>query len=195
MMRNSLRLVPFLIAFSASPAMAAEGGLLSPSGGLIVWTILIFLIVLGVLYKLAFPHLLGAVEAREQRIRELLASAERDREEAQALLAQQRQEHEALRAQAQELFAEARAGGERMREELLAQTRREQEEMLARARREIQTESDRVLDAIRRETVDLAIAAAEKLVQRNLDSEQNRHLVRDFLGKVEQGSSTVPAGV
>lgn len=192
---SRLALLP-LMPLTATPLYAAEeGGLLSINTGLMVWTVLIFLIVLAVLYWLAFPHILGAVEAREQRIRELLASAARDREEAQQILAQQKQEHEALRAQAQELFAEARAGGERIREDLLAQARREQEEMLARARRDIQAESDRAMDAIRRETVELAIAAAEKLVQRNLDDEQNRRLVRDFLGEAESRAPTIAAGV
>ncbi|CAN5631008.1 F0F1 ATP synthase subunit B [soil metagenome] len=192
-------LLPFaaLSVLAATPvnAVEGEGGLLTPEGGLMLWTLVVFAIVLLVLYRFAYPHLLGAVEAREQRIRELLASAERDRAEAHEILAQQKQEHEALRAQAQELFAEARSSGERMREELLAQARREQEEMLARARRDIQAESDRAMETIRGETVDLAIAAAEKLVQRNLDDEQNRRLVRDFLGEAERRAPSIAAGV
>lgn len=192
-----LLLVPALALLSAAPAVAAEegGGLLEPQAGLIFWQIVVFVVVLALLYKFAYPYILGAVEAREQRIRELLAAAARDREEAQALLEQQKKEHEELRSQAQEIFAEARAAGERLREELLEQARREQEEMLARARRDIAAEQERALDALRRDAVDLAIAAAEKLVQRNLDDEANRRLVRDFLGQAERRAPTVPAGV
>ncbi len=176
-MPKSLRLVPLILLLSASPALAAEeggqGGLLTPEGGLMFWTVVVFIVVLTGLYWFAYPHILGAVEAREQRIRELLAAAARDREEAQALLEEQRREHEELRAQAQEIFAEARASGERTREELLAQARREQQEMLERTRRDIAAEMELAMDQMRRDTVDLAIAAAEKLVQRNLDDEQN----------------------
>ncbi|HEV2130712.1 MAG TPA: F0F1 ATP synthase subunit B [Longimicrobiaceae bacterium] len=198
MMLKPLRLALPVTLVSAAPALAAtegEGGLLTPEGGLMFWTLVVFIVVLTGLYKFAYPAILGAVEAREQRIRELLAAAARDREEAQALLEQQRREHEELRAQAQEIFAEARASGERTRADLLAEARREQEEMLERARREIQAETERALDAVRREAVELAIAAAEKLVQRNLDDEQNRRLVRDFLGEAERRTATVPAGV
>jgi F-type H+-transporting ATPase subunit b len=181
----------------AGPAAAAEdqGGILTPAGGLMVWTLIVFGIVLIVLYKFAYPLILGAVEAREQKIRELLAAAARDREEAERLLDEQRREHEALRAQAQEIFGEARASGERTREELLAQARRDVEEMIARARRDIASETERALDEVRRDTVDLAIAAAERLIHRNLDDEQNRRLVRDFLGQVERHGASVPAGV
>jgi F-type H+-transporting ATPase subunit b len=198
MMLKSLRLTPLILLLWASPALAAaegQGGLLTPEGGLMFWTLLVFGIVLAALYWFAYPHILGAVEAREQRIRELLSAAARDREEAQALLEQQRREHEELRAQAQEIFAEARNSGERTREELLAQARREQAEMLERARRDIAAEIELAMDQVRRDTVELAIAAAEKLVQRNLDDEQNRRLVREFLGQAERNAASVPAGV
>jgi F-type H+-transporting ATPase subunit b len=196
MIATSLRLVPALVLFSVSPAAAAEGGLLTPNGGLIFWTILTFLIVLAALWKFAWPHILGAVEAREQRIRELLAAAERDREEAQALLAQQRADLEQNRARAQEILAESRTASERMREELLGQTRREQEELLVRARADIEHEMQLAIATVRAEAVDLAIAAAEKVIAANLDTNANRRLVQDFLGQVEtQRPSGALAGV
>lgn len=192
---KTLFLLAALTAFGAAPATAAEGGILTPEGGLMVWTIIVFVIVLLVLYKYAFPPILGAVEAREQRIRELLAGAARDREEASVLLERQKKEHEELRAQAQEIFAEARASGERTREELLAEARREAEAILGRARRDIDAQTERALDVVRRDAVELALAAAEKLVRRNLDDEENRRLVRDFLDQAERGSSSVAVGV
>src|SRR5690606_7833605 len=110
-MPRSLRLSALMSFLLASPAFAQEGGLLSVEPGLIIWTWIIFLIVLFVLYRAAYPKILGAVEAREQHIRELLASAARDREEAQALLEEQKRQLEEVRAQAQEMVAEGRAAG------------------------------------------------------------------------------------
>jgi F-type H+-transporting ATPase subunit b len=184
-MLKSLRLSALLTFLLASPAFAAEGGLLSVEPGLIIWTWIIFLIVLFVLYRAAYPKILGAVEAREQHIRELLAAAARDREEAQALLEEQKRQLEEVRTRAQEMVAEGRSAGERVREELLAQARREQEEILTRARREVQQEMERAADQLRADAVELAIAAASKLVERNLDQEDNRRLVRDFLAQIE----------
>lgn len=175
-----------MTALPASSAHAAqEGGLLSVNTGLMFWTIAIFLIVLAVLYRVAFPHILGAVEAREARIRELLESASRDQAAAAALLAEQKREVEETRAKAHELVAEGREAGERLREDILAQARQERDEIVERARRDIQSEVDRALEQVRADAVDLAIAAASRLVQRNLDDEGNRVLVREFLQKVD----------
>lgn len=189
-MSRSLRLTALLTALLATPAYAVEeGGLLSINTGLMVWTVLIFLIVLLVLYKAAFPHILGAVEAREERIRMMLAGAERDREEAAALLATQKKEIEESRARAHELLNEGREAGERLREDVLAQARREADDLVERANREIQAQVQRAMEEVRREAVDLAIAAASRLVERNLDEEGNRELVRDFIARVD-----APAG-
>lgn len=194
-MQNSLRLTALLVLLSASPAFAAEeGGLLSINTGLMIWTVIIFLIVLGALYKFAYPHILGAVEAREARIRDLLASAERDREEAQMLLREQQEQLEASRGQAAELMAEGRSAAEHIREQMLAETRREQEEILERARREIGQERERAISLVRREAVEVAMAAAEKVLGRNLDADDNRRLVLGYIDELE-GAGRVPTGV
>lgn len=196
MMRTSLPLALMLLAAAATPAAAAEGGLLDVNVGLMFWTILIFLAVLGILYWKAFPLILGAVEAREARIEELLAAAQRDRDEASRLLEEQRTRHEELRTQVQEMMAEGRTAGERMREEILAEARQEQQAIVERARREIEQEAARALAEVRTQAVDLSIAAASKLVQKDLDQEGNRRFVRDFLDRLEAGEDTpVAAGV
>ena len=94
-MRRSLIAAPVLLLGSALPLLAQEhggkggggGSLLSVNPGLTIWTIVIFLIVLAILSRAAYPKILGAVEARERHIAELTAAAERDRAEAAALAA------------------------------------------------------------------------------------------------------------
>ncbi|MEX0912796.1 MAG: F0F1 ATP synthase subunit B [Gemmatimonadota bacterium] len=181
MSAKSLRLLPFLLFGTATDASAAEGGLLTPSSGLMFWTILTFVVVLVVLWKMALPPILSAVEAREQQIRDLIAEAERDREAAQAALAEQTHLLEETRASVQDLVAEGRTAGERVRDEVIAEARRTAEEIATRARREVRQELDSALQELRLEAVDLAMAAAGKLVDRNLDSDDNRRLVRDYL--------------
>ncbi|HET8657277.1 MAG TPA: F0F1 ATP synthase subunit B [Longimicrobiaceae bacterium] len=196
-MPRSLRLAVLMSLLLASPAVAQEGkpGLLTLNTGLMVWTIFIFLIVLFFLYRFAYPHILGAVEAREQHIRELLAAAKQDREEARALLEEQQKQMEEVRARAQELVAEGRTAGERLREEIVSQARREQEALMERTRRDIQAETERALAEVRSQAVEVAIAAAGKLIERNLDEDDNRRLVREYLGRLEAGVPAVPVGV
>lgn len=183
-MRPSL-LTALLIAGSASPLLAQEHetppNLLEPHGGLMIWTLIIFLVLMVVLARFAFKPLTQAVEAREQALADALEQARRDREAAAALAEEQRRQIEAARVEAQRLIAEGRETAERLRHDILEQARREHQEQLERARREIENEKVRAIADLRREAVDLALAGASKVIERNLDDEQNRKLVESFL--------------
>jgi F-type H+-transporting ATPase subunit b len=191
-MRRSLFAITALL-FTATPLLAQEhgeggggGGLLSVNPGLTIWTIVIFLIVLGILSRAAYPKILGAVEARERHIAQLTEAAERDRAEAAALAAENRQLVEDTRARVHGAVEEARGQAEKMRAEVMDAANRERQEMLERARRDIASEREMALDSVRRDAVVLAMAAAEKLVRRNLDTEDNRRLVRESLAQMAQ---------
>ncbi len=175
-----------LALLQATPLYAAEegGGPLASNTALIIWTFLIFGIVLVVLSRTAWPAILGAVEQRETHIRELLEGAERDRAAAAAAAEENRRLLEETRARAHEAINEARLQGEAMRAEVLAASRQEQQEMMERARRDIAAEREGALESVRREAVDLAIRAAEKRVRRSLEAEENRRLVREYLSGV-----------
>ncbi|CAA9303621.1 MAG: hypothetical protein AVDCRST_MAG40-527 [uncultured Gemmatimonadaceae bacterium] len=184
-----------LSALATLPLLAAplgaqhgEGGaapsIMSPNGGLMFWTLVIFVILFFILKKFAFPPILSAVEARERALEEAIEGAKRDREAAAVLLAEQRAQIELARNEAQRFIAEGRAAGEKLRADMLEQTRQQQEELLARARREIDGERVRAVADLRREAVDLAIAGAGRVIERNLDDAGNRQLVESFLASV-----------
>ena len=183
-MRASLFSLVLLLA-SPSPAFAAEGGskvdLLTPHGGLMLWTLLIFLGLFFVLSRYAFGPITKAVEAREQALQDAIDQAKRDREEAARILAEHRTQLENARSEAQHIIAEGRAVGEKLRTEMLDETRAQQQDLLERARREIAGERDRAIAQIREEAVDLAIAAASKVIEKNLDDSANRKLVESYL--------------
>ena len=187
-MRRSLFTAVLLSLAPAAPLLAQheeEGGsLLTPNLGLSVWTIVIFLIVLAILSRFAFPKILGAVEAREAHIRDLTESAEKDRAEAAALAAENRRLVEETRARVHGALEEARGQAEKMRAEVMESAGRERQELMERARRDIAAEREGALDTVRRDAVVLAMAAAEKLVRRSLDSEDNRRLVRESLAQL-----------
>jgi F-type H+-transporting ATPase subunit b len=157
------------------------GNILSPNGGLMIWTLVIFLILMVVLSKFAFRPITAAVEARERSLEQEIEQAKRDRAEAANLLAQQRQLLEHASGDAQRLIGEARTAGDRVRQQLIEQTQAQQQEMLERARKEIDDERQRAIADLRREAVDLAILGAGKVIEKNLDDQSNRRLVEQFL--------------
>jgi F-type H+-transporting ATPase subunit b len=192
-MRSLLTAIAGSLA-TATQLMAQESAghepvnLLAPNTGLMFWTLIIFVVLFFVLRRFAFRPLTAAVEARERALEEAIQGAKRDREEAARQLAEQIKALEAARAEAQRVIAEGRTTGEKLRSDMLAQTKHQQQELLARARVEINNERARAIADLRREAVDLALAGASRVIERNLDDQTNRTLVESFL-------STVPTSV
>jgi len=164
----------------------APAGLLDINSGLMFWTLLIFVALMFILSKYAFGPITAAVEARERALEEAILAAKKDREEASAMLEQQRQQIEAARNDAQRFIAEGRASGEKLRADMLEETRQQQQEMLDRARREIGAEKDRAIHQLRTEAVDLAIAGASRVIEKDLDNASNRQLVEKFLVSLDK---------
>ena len=168
---------------------AAEHGPASPFDvefGLIFWTWLVFLALLFLLWKYALPPILKATEERERRIAKQLGDAEAASADAQKALEEHRQLLAGAKDEAAGLIAEAKTVAEKERQNLLERAKQEQEQILDRARREIEAERDRAVAQLRREAVDLSLAAASKLVESNLDDEGNRKMVEKFLGSLEE---------
>jgi F-type H+-transporting ATPase subunit b len=183
-----ISIFPMLMLIQEAAAKAGEeapkGGLLSPQGGLMVWTLIIFLILFFVLSRYAFKPITAAVEAREKALEEAIAGAKADREAAAKLLEEHRAQLEAGRNEAQKLIVEGRQIGDKVRADMIEETRTQQQDMLDRARREIEAEKVRAIAELRREAVDLAIAGASKVIEKNLDDESNRKIVESFLSTI-----------
>ena len=158
--------------------------LLSPNGGLMFWTLVVFLILFAILGKLVFPKITAAVEAREKALEEAIEGAKRDREEAARILAEQQKGIEAARVEAQKIIVEGRQIGEKLRAQMIEETHQQQQAMLERARREIEMEKENAIAELRREAIELAIAGASKVIEKNLDDQSNRKIVESFLASI-----------
>ena len=159
--------------------------LIQVTPGLMIWTIVCFLITLFVLKRYAFGPIQKGIDERRERIRASLDEADRAREEARRLL----EEHRALigRAQtdAEEILSEARRVAEsnerRMREELETDRQRRLEE----TRKQIDAETRRALEAIRAEVVDLSMLAASKVTRKSLDDADHKRLIDEAVGELD----------
>lgn len=159
----------------------AWDGLFSVDLGTAFWTLLTFGTLLYILGRYAWKPMLAALDAREKRIQDNIDDARRQREEAEALLAQHREQLAEGRRQAQAMVGEGREAAEALRRELEAKAREEVAEMLAGARREIARERAAAVEAVRRESVDVALAAASRLLGERVDAARDRQLVMNYI--------------
>jgi F-type H+-transporting ATPase subunit b len=165
-----------------------EGGgsfLVSPGLGLMIWTLVLFLITMGVLAKFAFPKIGEALEQRANAIRENIEASEKQRQEADKLLEEYRHRLTEAREQADDIAARARKAADAAIAEATTEGRSKREELVAAARRDIETETRRSLEQIRKEVADLTVLATEKVTRRSLDDADHRRLIDDALGEVD----------
>jgi F-type H+-transporting ATPase subunit b len=170
-------------------AEEAPRGPFTINPGVAIWTLVVFGILLVVLARTAWPAILKAVEEREKRIQQQIEAAQRANQDAQRVLAEYQQKLAAARAEAQELVAAGRLAADKVREQILARGRAEHEELIGRARREIVAEREKALADLRREAVELSLAAAGKVLERNLDTESDRRLVQEYLNSLQSTQS------
>jgi F-type H+-transporting ATPase subunit b len=169
-------------------AASDSGGgsfLVSPSLGLMIWTLLAFGITLYLLNKLAFPRIAEALDRRRLAIEESIDSARRAKEEADQLLEEYRARLREAREQADDIVARARKAGENLKDETKAEASQQREQLLAAARRDIEHETRRALDELRREVADLTVTATEKITRKSLDEEDHRRLIEEALSEVD----------
>ena len=152
--------------------------------GLFVWTILTFLVLLGVLAKFAWNPLLKMLKDRENLIRSSLDDAEK----AQMELARLNSEGEDIinkaRSEAQTILAEGKAAASKLKDETLNGAKVQAKSILSDAERQIQIEKDKAIAEIKSEVVDLSLSVATKLIKKNISREDNQALIDDSLENV-----------
>ena len=164
-----------------------EGGsfLVSPGLGLMIWTLVLFLITMWVLSKLAFPKIQEALDKRAKVIAESIEAAERQRKESDELLAEYRERLAEAREQADDIMARARKAAETAEAEAAAAGKEKREELVEAAKRDIEAETRRSLEQIRQEVADLTVLATERVTRKSLDTEDQRRLVEEALSEVD----------
>ena len=153
--------------------------------GLFIWTLLTFLVLFGLLWKVAWGPLLRMLDARQATIRKALEDAEQATKE----LEQVQQESEAIvnkaRVQADAIISDTRTDATKLREDLRQKAQAEAQSIITNAERQIQLETDRALAVVRQEAVDVSLLIASKLIRRNLTKADNEALIDEALKQVE----------
>ena len=157
--------------------------MLSIEPGLLIWTIITFVILLIVLRKVAWTPLLSALEQRESTIRNSLDEAQRVRQESEQLLAENRRILANANRESARILEQGREEAERLRTSITEQARTEAQRMIDEARREIVRERQLAVQELKRTAADLALAAAGKLLRTAVTDEAHRRLVTESLDR------------
>jgi len=168
--------------------LAAEDSgnfLVTPSVGIMLWTLIAFGLTYWLLAKLAFPRIAEALDKRQRAIEESIEAADRTKVEADKLLAEYRERLGEARTQAEEIVARARKAAESTQSESLEKARIQREELMEQTRRDIESETRRAIAEIRSEVADLTVMATEKVTRKALDEADQRRLVEEALSELD----------
>ena len=156
--------------------------------GLMIWTIILFLIVFFVLRKYAFGRIQALIDERREQVRRSLEEADNARDEARKLLEEHRQLIGQARSDAEEILTEARKTRESMEQRMRDETEADRQRRLEETRREIDAAVARGLEQIRNEVASLTLEAASRVVGRVLDTERDRELISEAVASLDFSS-------
>jgi F-type H+-transporting ATPase subunit b len=167
------------------PLLGASSPLTKIVPGLMIWTIVFFLITFWVLKRYAFGPIQKMIDERREAIRGALQAAEEARNEARHLL----EEHRALvgqaRGEAEEILAEARHTRDSMERRMREETEAERQRRLEETRKEIAAETARALERIRAEVAELTLRATSQVVGKTLDADRDRELIAEAIDSLD----------
>jgi F-type H+-transporting ATPase subunit b len=159
--------------------------LIKPAPGLMIWTLVTFLIVLYILRRVAFGRIAELLEARRRAVQTNLEAAEGARDEAQKLLDEYREQLAAARHEASEIVDRARRTGEEERRRMQEELQAERERGVAAAKSAIEAETRQSLDRIKSEIADLTLQATEAVLRTKLDAGESKRLIDEALSGVD----------
>jgi len=162
-----------------------DNPLVQPDPGLFIWTILTFLVLVALLARFAWRPLLEALERRQATIAKSLEDAQRARQELERLQRESTQMMQQARVEAEAIVSRSRSDAEALREELKQKSRAEAAAIVKNAEKQIQLETARAIQQIRKETIDLSVAIASKILRRQVSKDDHEGLIEETLKQVE----------
>ena len=152
--------------------------------GLMIWTVISFVILLILLWKVAYKPITRALKKREETIRNTLEEAKKNRESAEALVEKYEAQIAQARDEAQKILAEGKSLGENVRKEIIQKAHEEANQIVKRAQAEIEFQKEKALMELKEKIADLTIMAASKVVAKSLDKKDHEQLLEEYVSKV-----------
>ncbi|GAB5518173.1 MAG: F0F1 ATP synthase subunit B [Rhodothermales bacterium] len=163
--------------------------LLAPNWGLAFWTIVVFTIVFLLLKSKAWPTITAALGEREEKIQASLDEAKRALAEAKQLQSDNAKARREAEQDAQRILREAREAAEKITAEQVNEARVKAQQVREQALADIENEKQSAIQALRAEVADLAIQAASKILDENMDAPRQRSLVDKFIDSLPSNTN------
>lgn len=164
--------------------MLIAGGFTDINFALSFWTAVTFGLLILVLGKFAWGPILAMIETREKTISDAIESAKLQRAEAEKASAEMKDTLAKARAETAEMVRKNQAEVAAAKTELMAAAKKESEDLLAAARKTIEEERRQTVAQLRSQVVDIAMEAAGRLVQMNMDAGKQKQLVEEYLAQL-----------
>ncbi|MAT58449.1 MAG: ATP synthase F0 subunit B [Ignavibacteriae bacterium] len=171
-----------LLALSGGEA----GGPLDVNPGLIIWTVVTFVVLLLVLKKVAWKPILSSLDEREKFIKDSLEKAEVAQKEAEKLIQDNRESITKAEEEAQKIVAQGRDYAEKLKAQMLEESKAEAKKMIDNAKAEIERKNQEAFNNIKDQVAEIAVNAAEKIIKENLDKEKNTQLVNKLIDELQK---------
>ena len=158
--------------------------LLLPKMGEFIPALVGFVVIFVVLAKFAWPKVLANLDAREAKISDDIAAAEKTRTEANEQLEQYKAKLAHAQADADAIIDEARGTAQKAKEHIVDDANKQASDILARGRAALESERRAALVDLTDTVADVSVNAAAKIIDKNLDTEAQRKLVEKYLDVV-----------
>ncbi|TFH38272.1 MAG: F0F1 ATP synthase subunit B [Chrysiogenales bacterium] len=159
-------------------------GLLKVDPGLLLWTIITFLVLVLILWKAAWRPIVDALDARAEKVRFEIDNAERSRQEAEKLLVQHKEMMDNARNEASQIISRGREEAEKIKNDIVEKANSESRGITERAKKEIELAKDKALADIKTEIVLLSTEIASKIISKNIKPEDQKSLVEETMNKM-----------
>jgi F-type H+-transporting ATPase subunit b len=172
------------IYFILAAEPEAGGSLLDVNPGLIIWTAITFVALIFILKKVAWKPILAALDQREGAIREALEKADRAKEEAQKILEQNQANLNKAEDESRKIIEQSRSYAEKLKEQMLLETKQQSRKMIEDASAEIERKKDEAFSDLKNQVAEIAINAAEKILNENMNHETQKKIVDKYIGEI-----------
>jgi len=174
------------ITLAVIASEGGKGGLLDVNPGLMIWTVITFLVLLFILKKVAWKPILTALDKRENDIKESLVQAEKAKEEAKQLLEANQANLAKAEEDSRKIIEQSRTYAESLKEQMIRDSKEQAKKIVDEASNEIQRRKDAAFEELRGQIAEIAVTGAEKIIKESLDAQKSKQVIDKYLNEVNK---------